>query len=56
MTPKEKAKQLVHKFKKNCALICVDEIIEFGSKQGIREPMMYWSRVKLEINKYETIN
>ena len=44
-----KAEQLVDKFGKDLAIICVDEIIEFGTKQGIREPMMYWSRVKLEI-------
>jgi precorrin-4 methylase len=36
---------------KQCALICVDEIVEFGTKQGIREPMMYWSKVKQEIQK-----
>jgi hypothetical protein len=36
---------------KQCALIAVDEIIEFGNQQGIREPMMYWQSVKQEINK-----
>jgi hypothetical protein len=45
----DKAKQLIDKFGKDLAIICVDEIIDFGNKQGIREPMMYWSRVKLEI-------
>jgi hypothetical protein len=65
MTPKEKAKQLVDRYYRNdllfndlpfiktkqCALIAVDEIIEFGNQQGIREPMMYWQSVKQEINK-----
>ena len=36
---------------KQCALMAVDEIIEFGNQQGIREPMMYWQSVKQEINK-----
>jgi hypothetical protein len=36
---------------KQCALLLVDEIIEFGNQQGIREPMMYWQSVKQEINK-----
>jgi hypothetical protein len=53
LIPKEKAKQLVDKFKKDLALVCVDEIIEFGTATGIREPMMYWSRVKSEINKHK---
>jgi hypothetical protein len=34
-----------------CALIAVNEILEFGNQQGIREPMMYWQSVKQEINK-----
>jgi hypothetical protein len=61
MTAKDKAKELVDRFRigdrnmkskaKQCALICVDEIVEFGTKQGIREPMMYWSKVKQEIEK-----
>lgn len=33
------------------ALICVNEILEFGNQQGIREPMMYWQSVKQEIKK-----
>jgi hypothetical protein len=53
MKPEDKAKQLVDKFKNNLALICVDEIIEFGTKQGIREPMMYWSKVREQITKYK---
>jgi len=63
MTPKEKAKELVDKMlycyqghideytAKQCALIAVDELIEFGNQQGIREPMMYWNKVKTEILK-----
>ena len=61
MTPNEKAVELVNKYlqvydgrvpqAKKCALICIDEILEFGNQQGIREPMMYWNSVKQEINK-----
>jgi hypothetical protein len=36
---------------KQCALILVDEIIEFGNGLGVREPMMYWVGVKQEIKK-----
>ena len=36
---------------KQCALIAVDEIITFGNQLGIREPMMYWNKVKEEIEK-----
>ncbi len=70
MTPKEKAKELVDKFypnvqwklgqedclsrAKKCALIAVDELIEFGNQQGIREPMMYWQEVKQKIKHYDT--
>jgi hypothetical protein len=36
---------------KQCALIAVDEIITFGNQVGIREPMMYWNKVKQEILK-----
>ena len=89
-TPKEKAEELVSKFKehsqssidseiakefnlrnieytkskfvammrwskeyhaKKNALIAIDEILEFGNQLGIREPMMYWNKVKQEINK-----
>jgi hypothetical protein len=63
--PQEKAEELVEKFMlwkfqkcelskkqaKQCALIAVDEIIEFGNKMGIREPMMYWNKVKEIIKK-----
>jgi len=34
-----------------CALIVLDEIIKFGNESGIREPMMYWNKVKQEIEK-----
>jgi hypothetical protein len=63
MTPKDKAQQLIYAFEaftdrdnelefaKQCALIAVDEIIKFGNQVGIREPMMYWNKVKQEINK-----
>ena len=62
MTPKEKAEQILDRFyfdttldepeqAKDCALIAVDEIIKFGNEQGIREPMMYWYKVKQEIEK-----
>jgi hypothetical protein len=34
---------------KQCALIAVDEIIKFGNQAGIREPMMFWNKVKEEI-------
>ena len=36
---------------KVCALILVDEIIKFGNSQGFREPMMYWYKVKEELEK-----
>ena len=34
---------------KQCAAIAVDEIIKFGNQADIREPMMYWNKVKEEI-------
>jgi hypothetical protein len=62
MTPKEKAEQLLNRFyfdttldeleqAKDCTIIAVDEIIKFGNEQGIREPMMYWYKVKQELEK-----
>jgi hypothetical protein len=66
MTPKEKAEEMYDKClnkiqglegivwwesAKQCALIAVDEIISFGNQQGIREPMMYWNKVKEELIK-----
>ena len=62
MTPKEKAKELISKFTffkhpedkrdlvnntKQCALICVDEIIE----ETTAFVKAYWIEVKEEINK-----
>lgn len=62
MTPKEKAEQLLNRFyfdttldeleqAKDSTIIAVDEIIKFGNEQGIREPMMYWYKVKQELEK-----
>ena len=71
MTPKQKAEELVHKFglylmydeyadvnSKECALICVDEMIEFVKQKRITESMhtvttrlMYLESVKKVINK-----
>ncbi len=39
------------KLAKELSLLCIKEIIDFGSNQGIREPLMYWSMVRTEINK-----
>jgi len=66
MTPKEKAKELVKQYEpllyqgygdldgyniaKKCALICINEMIDFASKQGIREPIMYLNMVKREVS------
>jgi len=65
-TPKEKAEEIYNKCldkiqglegtewwesAKRCALIAVDEIIKFGNEQGVREPMMYWYKVKQELEK-----
>jgi len=63
MTPKEKAKELVENFycnidfnecyqgsktsAKQCALICVDEILNFYDRVDLE----YWQEVKQEINK-----
>lgn len=73
MTAKEKAKELVNRFKadtviytwdnngyevdietslqnaKNCALICVDEII--NNDYGSRSDMIFWQEVKQEIEE-----
>jgi hypothetical protein len=60
MTPKEKAEEMYRTYIdythghfncKQCAIIAVDEIIKFGNEQGVREPMMYWYKVKQEIEK-----
>ena len=58
MTPKEKAEELVGQFSwidcssdaKQCALICVDEIIG-GSRLFYIEDYEYWREVKQEIIK-----
>ena len=63
MTPKEKAKELVDRFRigdrnmkskaKQCALICVDEILnapQIGSG-WLHKYEPYWTQVKQEINK-----
>ena len=56
MTAKEKAIELYNKFQfmwilkedsKQCALICVDEILEFHDRIDVK----YWTEVKQEINK-----
>tara|TARA_R110001599_G_scaffold56509_1_gene156245 strand:- start:236 stop:415 length:180 start_codon:yes stop_codon:yes gene_type:complete len=58
MTAKEKAMQIAMKFDKKgetdnakqCALICVDEILEVESNYYPNE-IDYWTEVKQEINK-----
>jgi len=58
MTPKEKAEELVGQFSwidcssdaKQCALICVDEIIG-GSRLFYIEDYEYWREVKQELLK-----
>ena len=54
MTAKEKAIELYNKFQfmwilkedsKQCALICVDEILEFHDRIDVK----YWNEVKQEI-------
>ena len=63
MTPKEKAKELVEKFKyisydlddidnhKECALIAVDEILKIGSVIVDYNTRDYWQEVKKLIEK-----
>ena len=59
MTPKEKAKQLLEESNwsgcdidgKLLVLTCLDEVINLATKKGVREPIMYWSKVKEEIIK-----
>lgn len=65
MTPKEKAKELVHKYKnmlprmdymllnetsKECALIAVDEIIEVAKLHPNSAEWAWWIKIKEEIN------
>ena len=64
MTPKEKAKELVDRFivnsnqnayrhSKQCALICVDEILKLHMwKHNSVDLYKYWQEVKQEIEKY----
>ena len=54
MTPKEKATYYIEKYGYKTALIVLDEIIQFGNQAEIREPMMYWNKVKQEIKTYNT--
>ena len=72
MTAKEKAKELVEKYlniefclltdnqAKQCALICVDEIVSEHLDEGINSYVQkridYWSEVKQEINKQNMKN
>jgi len=61
MTPKEKAKELVDKFDGvglqmrnegiQCALICVDEILDINSVDKDYNLSDYWNEVKKEIEK-----
>lgn len=67
MTPKEKAHELVEKFKpfargdddslaekfnaKQCALIAVDEILDINSVDKDYDLSDYWQQVKTEIEK-----
>jgi hypothetical protein len=65
MTPQEKSKELVYKYMghsqfglisaKQCALICVDELLMENELNGwpdaIQRSYKYWNEVKEEINK-----
>lgn len=67
MTPKEKAKELIEKFRlnvldyennglntfkaKQCALIAVDEIIDALDKSLIDADIEFWKEVKKELSK-----
>ena len=61
MTPKEKAielcKSMIEQTSKQCALIAVDEILEYNSifnyklSPLISETRRYWQEVKTEIEK-----
>ena len=59
MTAKEKAIELVNKYEPKivyinnieCALICVDEILEIESNKIYSSEIGYWQEVKQEINK-----
>ena len=63
MTPKEKAEDLLYQMRcdhmsgiltkkkaRRCALIAVDEIIEWSSQwEGLHNEILYWQEVKKEI-------
>ena len=66
MTPKQKAKELVNKFKNRSielgeshsqllaeanALIAVDEILDYLKDNGFSTQIEYWQEVKQEIEK-----
>lgn len=65
MTPKEKAIELVNKYKeftednyaesycnaKQCALIAVDEVIDNIEDDFLENDLKYWQEVKQEIEK-----
>jgi hypothetical protein len=65
MTPKEKAEELVHRYDtmqsviegfsledaKQCALICVDEILIVIENERVYESIDYWEEVKKEIEQ-----
>jgi hypothetical protein len=58
MTPQEKAKELIRQFYsvgaiecKQCALICVDEIIAELDSERVFERIYFWNEVKQEIQK-----
>ena len=38
---------------KACALVLIDTVIRFGNQQGLREPIMYWERVRQEVKKFK---
>ena len=57
MTPKEKAKELVKEYSwnadksdaKQCALICIDEILKAMYVENRGNP--YWEQIKQEVKK-----
>ena len=67
MTPKEKAQELIDKFKhpirwkmgqedvldraKQCSLIAVDEVLYYATRHGFIRLVQYWNEVKQEIEK-----
>ena len=59
MTPEQKANELVRQFSwidcssdaKQCALICVDEILQVLWHSHHSEKIRYYTKVKQEINK-----